>query len=225
MNKILITYFRKCGFIKPYERLMELLSDSMNYNFKKYQLLKIFYLESKYYFDNIQSEKSHVLTWKYFINLFRYLQAHDSFEDITQKQSYILMALALRIIIEYPIIGNIFKENKFMNKKKKQPNEIEDDFNNYIGSNQIYKLSETNSEKKIKHLNSICAKNSKLKIKRSSSFSKSSTMKIKNRKYFIDEEESKDKNNNKKGKRKTSLDLIRREENRVSSNFLEYASF
>jgi hypothetical protein len=25
------------------------------------------------------------------------------------------MALALRIIIEYPIIGKIFKENKFMN--------------------------------------------------------------------------------------------------------------
>ena len=159
MNKILITYFRKCGFIKPYERLMELLSDSMNYNFKKYQLLKIFYLESKYYFDNIQSEKSHVLTWQYFINLFRYLQAHDSFEDITQKQSYILMALALRIIIEYPIIGNIFKENKFINKKKKQSNEIEDDFNNYMGSRQIYKLGETNSEKKINHLNNIYTKN------------------------------------------------------------------
>ena len=225
MNKILITYFRKCGFIKPYERLMELLSDSMNYNFKKYQLLKIFYLESKYYFDNIQSEKSHVLTWQYFINLFRYLQAHDSFEDITQKQSYILMALALRIIIEYPIIGNIFKENKFMNKKKKQSNEMEDDFNNYMGSRQIYKLGETNSEKKINHLNNIYTKNNKIKIKRSSSFSKFSTMKIKNRNYFINVEENKEKNNNNKEKRKTSLDLVRHEENRVSSNFLEYSSF
>ena len=51
-----------CGnndFIKPYERLIEILSDSMNYNFKKYQLLKIFYLESKYYFDNIPNEKKY----------------------------------------------------------------------------------------------------------------------------------------------------------------------
>ena len=82
MNKILVTYFRKCGFIKPYEKLIEILSDNMNYNFKKYQLLKIFYLESKYYFDNIASEKSHVLTWKFFINLFQYLQAHETFKKI-----------------------------------------------------------------------------------------------------------------------------------------------
>jgi len=151
MNKILITYFRKCDFIKPYERLIEILSDSMNYNFKKYQLLKIFYLESKYYFDNIQSEKSHVLTWKYFINLFQYLQAHETLEDITQKQSHILMALALRIIIEYPIIGNFFKENKFINKKKKPTNEnkSEEDWKNIIKSKQVLKLRESFSDKKI----------------------------------------------------------------------------
>ena len=220
MNKILITFFRKCGFIKPYERLMELLSDSMNYNFKKYQLLKIFYLESKYYFDNIQSEKSHVLTWKYFINLFRFLQAHDLLEDITQKQSFIIMALCLRIIIEYPIIGNIFKENKFMNKKKRSSNEIDDDFHNVIGSRQIYKLSDANSEKKINHLNSIYNKNTKFKIKRSSSFSKPLPKNIKYRNNFIYEEETKEKE-----KRKKSLNIIRREENHKSSNFLEYAGF
>ena len=199
MNKILITFFRKCGFIKPYERLIELLSDSMNYNFKKYQLLKIFYLESKYYFDNIQSEKSIILTWKYFIELFKYLQAHDSFEDITQKQANILMALSLRIIIEYPTIGNIFKENKYMSKKKNLNNENEENF------------------KKINNNNSTNKNN---KYKRSSSFSKTTKGKLKNLNITFNE-----KGQEGKEKRKNSFDLIQKEENSVSSNFLGYADF
>ena len=229
MNKILITYFRKCGFIKPYEKLIEILSDNMNYNFKKYQLLKIFYLESKYYFDNIASEKSHVLTWKFFINLFKYLQAHDSFEDITQKQSYILMALALRIIIEYPIIGNFFKENKFMSKKKKTTNEIDEDFKNFMQSKPIFKLSEKNEkniDKKnfrynsIKNINQIKNKNNKFKIKRTPSFSKASILSIRRNSLKIDNDEI-----NIKNKRKSSLDIILKEKNNARSNFFEYTDF
>ena len=219
MNKILITYFRKCDFIKPYERLIEILSDSMNYNFKKYQLLKIFYLESKYYFDNIQSEKSHVLTWKYFINLFQYLQAHETLEDITQKQSHILMALALRIIIEYPIIGNFFKENKFINKKKKPTNEnkSEEDWKNIIKSKQVLKLRESFSDKKITKYNND---NKKFKLKRSSSFSKISSTKIIRNNVIINSEEIKFQE-----KRKSSIDLIQREQRTIRSNFFEYADY
>ena len=219
MNKILITYFRKCDFIKPYERLIEILSDSMNYNFKKYQLLKIFYLESKYYFDNIQSEKSHVLTWKYFINLFQYLQAHETLEDITQKQSHILMALALRIIIEYPIIGNFFKENKFINKKKKPTNEnkSEEDWKNIIKSKQVLKLRESFSDKKITKYNND---NKKFKLKRSSSFSKISSTKIIRNSVIINSEEIKFQE-----KRKSSIDLIQREQRTIRSNFFEYADY
>ena len=189
MNRILITYFRKCEFIQPYERLMELLSDSMNYNFKKYQLLKIFYLESKYYFDNIPNEKRRVLTWQYFINLFKYLQGHESFEDITQKQYKIIMALALRIIIEYPIIGNFFKENKFLNKKKKQSNEIEDNLDIDIAPKQYFISNEIGNFKSI-NSNNIYSNNIKIKVKRSSSFSKKlSTTKINGKNYLNKEED------------------------------------
>ena len=222
MNKILLTYFRKCGFIKPYKRLIEILSDSMNYNFKKYQLLKIFYIESKYYFDNIESEKSHVLTWKYFINLFQYLQAHESFEDITLRQSHILMALALRIIIEYPIIGNFFKENQFIKFKKKptndNENEIEENFKKIIKSKKVLQLRESFSDKKLNKYNTNDKK--KFKLKRSTSFSKVSSSKIIRASVTINDEEKKIQE-----KRKSSIDLIRREQRIVRSNFFEYADF
>ena len=222
MNKILVTYFRKCGFIKPYEKLIEILSDNMNYNFKKYQLVKIFYLESKYYFDNIASEKSHVLTWKFFINLFQYLQAHENFEDITQKQSYILMALSLRIIIEYPIIGNLFKENKFMNKKKKPTNEIKEDSKNIIRSKELFRLNEYSSDKIFNSINIKSNKKSnKLKIKRNYSFTKTTTLRVKRNSLIIDDDEE----INIKERRKSSIDLVRKEERTINSNFLEYADY
>jgi len=222
MNRILITYFRKCEFIQPYERLMELLSDSMNYNFKKYQLLKIFYLESKYYFDNIPNEKRRVLTWQYFINLFKYLQGHESFEDITQKQYKIIMALALRIIIEYPIIGNFFKENKFSNKKKKQSNEIEDNLDIDIAPKQYFTSNEIGNFKSI-NSNNIYSNNIKIKVKRSSSFSKKLSATKINGKNYLNKEE--DKINNKKEKRKPSIDIIHREKKNINTNFLDYANF
>ena len=117
MIKVLITFLKASEFITPYIHLYQIISDNTIYDFRKYQLVKIFYLESKYYFDNIQNDKGYISTWKYFISLFKYLQSCDSFTDITQKQANILMALCLRIIIEYPIIGNFFKENKYKNKK------------------------------------------------------------------------------------------------------------
>ena len=222
MNKILITYFRKCGFIKPYERLIELLSDSMNYNFKKYQLLKIFYLESKYYFDNIPNEKRHVLTWQYFINLFMYLQRHDSFEDITPKQLNIIMALALRIIIEYPIIGNFFKENKFLNKKKKQSNELEDNLDIILDSKHYFNSNEIMNYKPIDTTNNS-SKNINIKRKRSSSFSKRlATTKIDGKNYLNKKEENL---KSKKEKRKNSIDLMHREKKYINTNFLDYANF
>ena len=117
MIKIIITFLKESEFITPYIHLYQIITDNTIYDYRKYQLVKIFYLESQYYFDNIQNDKGYISTWKYFISLFKYLQSCKSFSDITQKQADILMALCLRIIIEYPIIGNFFKENKYKNKK------------------------------------------------------------------------------------------------------------
>ena len=128
MNKLIITFLRNSQFITPYMHLYQIITDNTPYDFRKYQLVKIFYLESKYYFDNIQNDKGYISTWKYFVNLFKLLQSCNTFNEITQKQANVLMAICLRIIIEYPIIGNFFKENKYKNKKtellikKKQKN-------------------------------------------------------------------------------------------------------
>ena len=117
MIKLITTFLKASEFITPYIHLYQIITDNTIYDYRKYQLVKIFYLESKYYFDNIQNEKGYISTWKYFISLFKYLQSCKTFTDITQKQAEILMALCLRIIIEFPIIGNFFKENKYKNKK------------------------------------------------------------------------------------------------------------
>ena len=118
MISLLRNFLKRSEYITPYIQLYQIISENNLYDFRKYQFVKIFYLESKYYFDNINNDKGYVSTWKYFISLFKYLQSCDSFTDITQKQAEVLMALSLRIIIEYPLIGNFFKENIYKNKRR-----------------------------------------------------------------------------------------------------------
>ena len=227
LNKTLITYLKKCGSIQPYERLIYIISESMNYNFKKYQLVKIFYLESKFYFDNIPTEKRYVLTWKYFITLFQFLQSHEILENITNKQSQILMALALRIIIEFPVIGNFFKENKFMSKKNsKNENDIIKNDNMRHLSSRVIKKSARFSEQKIninkKEIDKKISKNNDTQvIKRSNSFSKISSHNYKNKSLVTEDDKEKPID-----KRKSSIYLKQKEENNViSSNFFEFADF
>ena len=119
MITLFITFLRRSENIIPYKHIYQIIYENniYDYDFRIYQFVKIFYLESKYYFDNICNDKEYISTWKYFISLFKYLQSCDSFPYLTQNQAKILMALCLRIIIEYPIIGNFFKENKYKNKK------------------------------------------------------------------------------------------------------------
>ena len=61
--------------------------------------------------------KEYILAWKYFILLFNYLQSCDSFLEIIQNQVNVLMILSLRIIIEYPVVSDFFKE--YIQKSKK----------------------------------------------------------------------------------------------------------
>ena len=114
--KVIITFLKNSEFITPYIHLYQMISNNTLYDYSKYQLVIIFYLESKYYFDNIQNDKGYISTWKYFINLFKYLQSCNTFNDITKRQANKLMAICIRIIIEYPIIGNFFKDNKYKKK-------------------------------------------------------------------------------------------------------------
>ena len=132
------------------------------------------------------------------------------------------MALSLRIIIEYPIIGNLFKENKFMNKKKKPTNEIKEDSKNIIRSKELFRLNEYSSDKIFNSINIKSNKKSnKLKIKRNYSFTKTTTLRVKRNSLIIDDDEE----INIKERRKSSIDLVRKEERTINSNFFEYADY
>ena len=243
MIKLLITFLRKSEFITPYIHLYQIISDNTAYNYRKYQFVKIFYLESKYYFDNINNDKGIISTWKYFISLFKFLQSCKSFVDITQKQANILMALCLRIIIEYPIIGNFFKYNKYKNKK----NEVNFAKKKQINNNRItaFELSTDDkirwtsnpitTERKFGKKNSVeipkyyeakliddakenNEKNIKAKKKRSNSAYKSFKYKIEKNDIIVTNLES-DKNNiNDDIKRKISIDVNYQQQNDWNQN-------
>ena len=243
MIKVIITFLKKSQFITPYVHIYQIISDKFLYDFRKYQLLKIFYLESKFYFDNIPNDKAYISTWKYFISLFKYLQANNSFNEITQKQANIIMALCLRIIIEYPIVGNFFKENKYKNKKtellllkKKQKNirstmEISSTLEDKIKwtANPIIipkkrKLSKRNSvifsDSKDKEKNSDNKEKEKdNKNKRSNSAYKSFKYKIKKHGITISNIESKE---NERNNSLDSLDIIKNQKQKELNQNIDF---
>ena len=104
---------KKIKFTIPYTHLYKLISEEKEYTYKKFQYLKLFYLVSEYYFDNIQ-KKTYVNTWKYFVDLYNFLQISDNIGDISEKESEIIMAICIRIMVEYPIVSDIFKPNKYI---------------------------------------------------------------------------------------------------------------
>ena len=242
MNKILITFLKKSEIITPYIHLYQIISDNTIYDFRKYQLVKIFYLESKFYFDNIQNDKGYISTWKYFINLFKYLQLCESFSEITQNQAYILMALCLRIIIEYPIIGNFFKENKY---KKKQKNNIirttldstssmlddklkwtSNPINKKIKNNKRKSLIMSVNKKTNKIYNNFEEKEQKMinKNRRSNSSYKAFKYKIEKNDLKVSNLEEKENKNEKQ--RKISLDLNQNQNDwNMNIDFFTYADF
>ena len=253
MIKLLITFLRKSEFITPYIHLYQIISKNKIFNFRKYQFVKIFYLESKYYFDNINNDKVIISTWEYFISLFKYLQSCESFIDITQKQANILMALCLRIIIEYPIIGNIFKENKYKNKKneitfvkKKQKNNRISDIDQSVGmtdekikiTNKRNRTGKRNSVeipknfevKKIDETKEKNEKNINKKKKRSNSAYKAFKYKIEKNDIIVTNLESdinKIININDEINRKNSLDINYQKQNDRNQNndFLTFTDF
>ena len=205
MITLIITFLRRSGYIAPYMHIYKKISDSNIYDFRKYQFIKIFYLESKYYFDNISNDKGYISTWKYFISLFKYLQSRGSFPNLTQNQVNILMALCLRIIIEYPIIGNFFKENKFKNKKRQKTplHKIIKKRNSAIFPNNYSKNNDTFDIKRDKEKREKKKDENKNRNKRSNSSYKSFEYKIE--KYGI---KVTNKDQNQKEKLEQNIDFF-----------------
>ena len=122
LSSVIINYLLKCDKIQPFNEILQSFSKEYEFNYKNYQFFKIFYLSSESFFGNTNN-KNIIKTIKYFINLYEHLDKEESFSaNVTlQKERYIIMALCLRIFLEYSIKENPpkIKEKKIRSKKKK----------------------------------------------------------------------------------------------------------
>ena len=219
MIKVIISFLKNSDFITPYMHLYQIISNNTLYDYRKYQFVKIFYLESKYYFDNIQNDKGYITTWKYFINLFKYLQSCNTFTDITKRQANILMAICIRIIIEYPIIGNFFKENKYKNKKtelilakKKQAKNVR----------STMEPSSNISDQKLKWATNPILNSPKKQINKRKSFQYTSKIQF-NDLYKLESNENQVQSEIEKGKQEKKSDKKNKNKNKRSNS--AYKSF
>ena len=96
---------------EPFIYIFEIFSSNIKLNYYKYQFLKIFYLNSEYFFQNV-NKNLYLSTWKYFVELYEYYLSKKKFTEITKREAQIIMALCLRIIFENPIVEDFYTTNK-----------------------------------------------------------------------------------------------------------------
>jgi len=110
-KECLDSFFELFEDTEPYIYILEIFSSNIKLNYYKYQFLKIFYLNSEYFFQNV-SQNLYLSTWKYFVELYEYYLSKKKFTEITKKEAQIIMALCLRIIFENPIVEDFYTTNK-----------------------------------------------------------------------------------------------------------------
>ena len=191
-SKIIINFVKKSESLEIYKELYNIFSNDLKFNYLKYQAIKLFYLVSENYFNTVD-ENTLVKSWKYFIDLFEYLEKnenninnyHNSENEINEKEEHIIMSICLRIIFE-----NLKYKEFFRLKVKKNKDEIdpfenlllktkEEDIKNNINRSLIFKLISsvywTESKNYVKRQNNYKiitnSKNKKKRI-RNKSFSK-----------------------------------------------------
>ncbi len=113
LNNALINYLSKCNIIQPFIEIFQLFSQKYEFDYKNYQLFKIFYLCSEYFLGNDEN-KNIITNIKYFIELYNHLEDIDFniLNETQQKQTYIIMALCLRIFLEYNIKESLPNKNE-----------------------------------------------------------------------------------------------------------------
>ena len=207
-SKIIINYVQKSELLEIYKELYNIFSNDLNFNYLKYQFIKIFYLVSENYFNTID-EETLFKSWKYFIDLFDYLEKHENHHtetDINEKEQYIIMSLCLRIILENIKYKEFFKLKIKVNKDENNPYENlllktkEEEIKKNINSNLIYKLISSGYWTESQNFINDDKNKSKKKYKRLKSF-----FKIKNDTKFNLANEQETKKNNYDKKRNYSV--------------------
>ena len=152
-SAIIINFVKKSGSLEIYKELYNIFSNDLKFNYLKYQSIKLFYLVSENYFNTVD-ENTLFNSWKYFIDLFEYLQKNDnnigsnhkSDNEINEKEMNIIMSICIRIIFE-----NLKYKEFFRLKIKKNEVQIEsignlllktkeEDIKNNINRSLIFKL-------------------------------------------------------------------------------------
>ena len=143
LRKSIINYLLKCDKIQPFNELFQSFSKEYEFDYRNYQFFKIFYLSSENFFIN-SNNKNIMQIIKYYIDLYEYLDQNEptSINDSIQKERYIVMALCLRIFLEYSIRENPpkFKEKKIRVRTQKLSQKSESKIDNNIN------FSKTKSE-------------------------------------------------------------------------------
>ena len=167
-RECLDTFFIKTEVSLPFIYIFNIFSCDIRFNYLKYQFLKIFYLYSPYFFQNIEDNKLYLSTWKYFVELYEYIQSKEKFIEISKKEGQIIMAICLRIIIENPIVEDFYKYNKKFTKSVSINSSSKK--TNYLFNSSIWKMNDSEEEFEKKELNST--DNNLIQRKRTFSFSK-----------------------------------------------------
>ena len=115
-KECLDSFFEKSEISMPYKYIFQKFCDDIRFNYYNYQFLKIFYIYSENYFEDISNNKQYIKTWKYFVELYEYYQTKKNFSEITKREAQKIMALCLRIIFENPVVEDFYKSN--VNKGK-----------------------------------------------------------------------------------------------------------
>ena len=185
-SKIIVNFVTKSESLQIYTELFNIFSNDLKFNYLKYQSIRLFYLVSENYFNNVD-EATLIKSWKFFIDLFEYLEYntnnaihHSSENDINEKEEHIIMSICLRIILENTKYKEFFK----LKLKEQKDDEVdplenflllktkEEGIKNNINSSLIYKLISSGYWNLYNNTIRSSSKKNKKKIVRAKSFSK-----------------------------------------------------
>ena len=147
-SKIVTNYVKRSESLEIYNQLYNTFSKDLNFNYLKYQSIKLFYLVSENYFNTVD-EAALFKSWKYFVDLFDFLEKYGFRPNIeggiNEKEQFIIMSICLSIILENLKYKEFFKFKLKNYEEENDPYENlllktkEEDIKKNINSSMIYK--------------------------------------------------------------------------------------
>lgn len=109
-NEMVRVFVSQHDLIAFYNEIFEVFGGDFNFNYKKYQFLKIFYLISPFYYANID-EAQKIQTNTYFIELYEKYSTPLFNIPLMKKEIEIILSICVRIMFEYPVSEYFFSSD------------------------------------------------------------------------------------------------------------------